>query len=86
MLKYLAIVSGLAAFAVAPALAQQSIAPGQTMQDKDSAKETKRASEVAPGQETQDKGTVKGVKPGSGVTTGTGSGAGSRHIGSDSPR
>jgi len=87
MIKYLAIISALAAFAGAPALAQQSTAPAQTIQDKDkdSAKGTKGASENAPG-ETQDRGTVKGIKPGPGVTTGSGSGAGSRHTGSDSPR
>src|SRR3981189_3609432 len=54
-------------------------------EDKDSAKGTKGASEYAPG-ETQDRGTVKGIKPSPGVTTGSGSGAGSRHTGSDSPR
>jgi hypothetical protein len=87
MIKYLAIISALAAFAGAPALAQQSTAPAQTIQDKDkdSAKGTKGASEYAPG-ETQDRGTVKGIKPSPGVTTGSGSGAGSRHTGSDSPR
>jgi hypothetical protein len=88
MIKYLAIISALAAFAGAPALAQQSTAPAQTIQDKDkdSAKGTKGASENAPGEEMQDRGTVKGIKPGTGVTTGSGSGAGSRHTGSDSPR
>jgi hypothetical protein len=55
------------------------------MQDKDSAKGAKGAAENAPG-EMQDKGTVKGTKPGLGVTTGSGSGAGSRHTGNDSPR
>src|SRR6267143_3242941 len=80
MIKYLAIISAFAAFAGAPALAQQSTAPAQTIQDKDkdSAKGTKGASENAPGEEMQDRGTVKGIKPGPGVTTGSGSGAGSR--------
>jgi hypothetical protein len=86
MIKYLAIIGTLAAFAGAPALAQQSAAPGQTMQDKDSAKGTKGASEYAPGEATQDKGTVKGTKPGLGETTGSGSGAGLRHTGRESPR
>jgi hypothetical protein len=83
MIRYLAIIGTLAVFAGPPAVAQQSTAPGQTMQDKDSAKGAKAASAPA---EMQDKGTAKGTKPGLGVTTGSGSGAGSRHTGSDSPR
>jgi hypothetical protein len=86
MIRYLAIVGTLAVFAGAPAVAQQqSTAPGQTAQDKDSAKGAKGAAENAPA-EMKDKGTAKGTKPGLGVTTGSGSGAGSRHTGNDSPR
>ena len=85
MIRYLAIISILAVFAGAPVLAQQSAAPGQTTQDKDSAKGAKGAAENAPA-EMKDKGTAKGTKPGLGVTTGSGSGAGSRHTGNDSPR
>ncbi|HEX9586691.1 MAG TPA: hypothetical protein VGA15_02975 [Bradyrhizobium sp.] len=88
MIRYLAIIGTLAVFAGAPAVAQQSTAPGQTTQDKDSAKGAKGAAENARGErgEMQDKGTAKGTKPGLGVTTGSGSGAGSRHTGNDSPR
>jgi hypothetical protein len=82
MIRYLAIIGTLAVFAGAPAVAQQSTAPGQTTQDKDSAKGAKGASAPA---EMQDKGTAKGTKPGLGVTTGSGSGAGSRHTGNESP-
>jgi hypothetical protein len=88
MIRYLAIIGTLTAFAGAPAIAQQSTAPGQTTQDKDSAKGAKGAKGVsanAPA-EMQDKGTAKGTKPGLGVTTGSGSGAGSRHTGNDSSR
>jgi hypothetical protein len=86
MIRNLAIVGALAVFAGAPVLAQQSAAPGQTTQDKDSAKATKGASEQAPGEEMHDKEIVKGTKPGLGVTTGSGSGAGLRHTGRESPR
>jgi hypothetical protein len=85
MIRYLAIIGTLTAFAGAPAIAQQSTAPGQTTQDKDSAKGAKGVSANAPA-EMQDKGTAKGTKPGLGVTTGSGSGAGSRHTGNDSSR
>jgi hypothetical protein len=83
MIRYLAIIGTLAVFAGAPAVAQQSTAPGQTTQDKDSAKGAKATSAPA---EMQDKGTAKGTKPGLGVTSGSGSGAGSRHTGNESPR
>jgi hypothetical protein len=85
MIRYLAILGTLAVFAGAPAVAQQSTAPAQTTQDKDSAKGAKGASGNAAA-ETQDKGNAKGTRPGPGVTTGSGSGAGSRHTGNDSPR
>jgi hypothetical protein len=84
MIRYLMIICTFAAFAGTPALAQQSTAPGQTTQDKDTATGAKAAS--VPGQDIQDKGTAKGTTPGPGVTTGSGSGAGSRHTGSDTPR
>jgi hypothetical protein len=83
MIRYLAILGTLAVFAGAPAVAQQSTAPAQTTQDKDSAKGAKGASGNAAA-ETQDKGNAKGTRPGPGVTTG--SGAGSRHTGNESPR
>jgi len=85
MIRYLAIIGTVAVFAGAPTVAQQSSPPGQTTADRDSAKGAKGASENAPA-EMQDKGTAKGTKPGLGVTTGSGSGAGSRQHGNESPR
>jgi hypothetical protein len=61
-------VAGL--LAITPALAQQSKAPGQKMQDKGSAKGTTGASGYAPGQKMQKKGSVKGTTGASGYAPG----------------
>lgn len=62
------------------AFAQNSLAPGQQMQEKGSVKGTTGASGYAPGQQMQEKGTVKGTTGASGyapgrATTGTSAGA-----------
>jgi hypothetical protein len=49
MIRYLAVIGTLAAFAGAPALAQQPTAPGQMMHSKGSVKGSTGASGYAPG-------------------------------------
>ncbi len=68
-MKTIVLVLALSGFANA-ALAQQSKAPGQMMQDKGSIKGTTGASGYAPGQKMQDKGSVKGTTGASGYAPG----------------
>ncbi len=69
-MKTIVLVLALTGFAASAALAQQTKAPGQMMQDKGSAKGTTGASGYAPGQKMQDKGSVKGTTGASGYAPG----------------
>jgi len=70
MIRYLAVIGTLAAFAGAPAMAQQPTAPGQVMHQKGSVSGTKGASGYAPGHLKQLKGSVKGHPGASGYAPG----------------
>ncbi len=60
-MKKLLLALALTGFIAAPALAQQSTAPGQRMQESGSVKGTTGASGYAPGQEMHKYGSVKGA-------------------------
>jgi hypothetical protein len=98
MLRYLAVFGTLAAFAGAPAMAQQPIAPGQVMHKSGSV--SKGASAYAPGHLKKHKLAIRGRPGASGYAPGhaaetrintrsgmtTGSAAGSRRIETGSQR
>lgn len=66
MKSALALFASVAMLVAVPAMAQQTTAPGQKMQDKGSVKGTTGASGYAPGHKMQDKGSVKGTTGASG--------------------
>jgi hypothetical protein len=66
----LALLASAAMLVAVPAMAQQTTAPGQRMQDKGSVKGTTGASGYAPGQKMQKKGSVKGTTGASGYAPG----------------
>ena len=72
MIRYLAVIGTLAAFAGAPAMAQQPTAPGQVMHKSGSVSKSvsKGASAYAPGHLKQLKGPVKGHPGASGYAPG----------------
>jgi hypothetical protein len=70
MKSALALFASVAMFVAVPAMAQQTTAPGQKMQDKGSVKGTTGASGYAPGHKMQDKGSVKGTTGASGYAPG----------------
>lgn len=79
MKKFLALAAaaGLAAAVTTTgAMAQNTMAPGQQMQDKGSVKGSAGASGYAPGQQMQNKGSVKGTTGASGYAPGHTTGAG----------
>lgn len=79
--KIIALAAAVGLFGISgAALAQNSLAPGQQMQEKGSVKGTTGASGYAPGQQMQEKGSVQGTTGASGyapgnATTGTSAGA-----------
>lgn len=66
----LAAAAGLFTAINASAIAQNSAAPGQQMQEKGSVKGSSGASGYAPGQQMQEKGSVKGTTGASGYAPG----------------
>jgi hypothetical protein len=70
MKSALALFASVAMLVAVPAMAQQTTAPGQKMQDKGSVKGTTGASGYAPGHKMQDKGSVKGTTGASGYAPG----------------
>jgi hypothetical protein len=70
MKSALALFASVAMLVAVPAMAQQTTAPGQKMQDKGSVKGTTGASGYAPGHKMQDKGPVKGTTGASGYAPG----------------
>ncbi len=70
MIRYLAVVGTLAAFAGAPALAQQPTGPGQMMHKSVSVSGTKGASAYAPGHLKKHKLAIKGRPGASGYAPG----------------
>jgi hypothetical protein len=79
--KIIALAAAVGLFGMSSAtLAQNTMAPGQQMQEKGSVKGTTGASGYAPGQQMQTNGSVKGTTGASGyapghATTGTSAGA-----------
>ncbi len=69
-MKLLVAVLAASALAAAPAMAQQTKAPGQQMHHKGSVKGTTGASGYTPGHKMQKKGSVKGSSGASGYAPG----------------
>ena len=70
MKSALALLASAAMLVAVPAVAQQTKAPGQQMQDKGSVKGTTGASGYAPGHKMQKKGSIKGTTGASGYAPG----------------
>jgi len=66
----LAVAAGMVASVTTGAMAQNTTAPGQQMQEKGSVKGSTGASGYAPGQQMQQKGSVKGTTGASGYAPG----------------
>ena len=70
MIRYLAVIGTLAAFAGAPAMAQQPTAPGQIVHKSGSVPGTKGASAYAPGHLKKHRSAIKGHPGASGYAPG----------------
>jgi len=70
MIRHLAVIGTLAAFAGAPAMAQQATAPGQVMHKSVSVSGTKGASAYAPGHLKKHRVAIKGRPGASGYAPG----------------
>jgi hypothetical protein len=70
MMKKILLATALAGLVAGPALAQQSAAPGQRMQEQGSVKGTTGASGYAPGQQMHKRGSVKHTAGASGYAPG----------------